>query len=267
MGIQVLEDLFNRDDVDFDNLEQGLSSDDRLAIIKARQREKLSNDVMRLYYQGKTYTEIEAELGITYAQVGYVISKEKRKLRDETQQTLLARRNESINHLLYCIRELSAAWEKSKLQDRKVFIKRATMRNVNQANPNAQPNVQEIEEQVEESPGNIDYMKAIMWCRAKIAELDGQYAPKKISQEVSGEVQVTSARDALLQKLSLMGDRNNIYDERKQLEAIDAEIIEKEVPQNEGKVLQSLKFPQEFAADFKVPKPTKLLNAIDEGEF
>ena len=101
---------------------------------------------------------------------------------------------------------------------------------------------------------------------SRYVTLDGRFAPKKISQEVSGQVQITSARDALLQKLSLMGERSDAYEERKQLEAVDGEIIEK-LPQEDEKMLvdnTTPKFPPEFAAEFKVPKPTKLLNALDE---
>ena len=244
------DDLFKKDDdveEGLTRLENSLTDKDRLYIIKERQREKLFSDVIQLYYKGRTYAEIERELNISYQQVKYAIVTVQSRLKESNKELYVQRRNEQIARLDNIIREMWEAWDRSKKIDRKVNIKRATIRaSANNPNPNANtPSIQEVEEQIEETAGNIDYMKAIMWCEAEKSKLEGLHAPKKIATTDTDGNNVGSARDELINALQLMKERNDTYNNRKNKEAIDAEII-KEVDRDISNINPS--------------KPTKLLS-------
>lgn len=259
------EDLFKKDEEikEITKIDSDITDNDRLYVIKERQREKTFSEVMALYYRGKTYAEIERELSLSYAQIKYAIATVQNRLKDNTNQNYLARRYEQIERYRNIIREMWEAWDKSKKLDQKISIKRATMRvpppnqqnnAQNQQNsPPNQPNRQEVEEQITETAGNIDYMKAIMWCEDRIAKLEGLEAPKKVAQtDTEGNnVRLVSARDEVLNALQMIADRNNSYNGRKNTEAIEAEII-REINTDIN--------------DINPKKPTKLLEGMPENE-
>ncbi len=248
-----IDDLFNRDVEELAEIERAeneMTDDDRSTIVRNRQREKILNDVMQLYYQGKTNDEIAQELNISYSQVSYAMRIAKTRFQDRSSQDYLAKRAEAVARLRNYQRELWVAWNKSKKIDRKVLIKRATIR----ANaPAGTANNQEIEEQVEEMAGNIDYFKGILWCEAEISKLEGLHAPKKIANtDAEGKTLPTSAREEILRELEIMRSREHQLQERSNLEAIEAEIIKES--------------EQEVSDVVMIRKPTALLNSLNESE-
>lgn len=186
--------------------------------------------IAEMYLNGQYQIDIAKEVGLSLSQVRLdldVIIGRWQKASLQFIGQAKAIQLEKINKIEH---EMWGAWEKSKLG------KTETMKAQSRRPTGTSSRVELTEQQ---SYGDMEYMRGVMWCISERNKILGIYAPKKyVETDISGEKEKLNAKDEILGLINAVSNRLSNTDNDKDVPDV---VIEAEVEDEDELEYQPIK--------------------------